>query len=81
MGPLGISQGDCAKVDGVAAGGACEYWHWPGGMLTAEIQGKHVKLTPMFGPTARVLVGRADFFRVFKVAFDERNRRFRLDPY
>ena len=78
---LGIDKADCKEIQGKTASGNCTYWHWDKGKLEAEIEGKHVNLVAMFSATERALLGRRDFFRVFKVAFDERKQRFRLDPY
>ena len=81
MTPLGIDIGDCTEIDGDAASGDCTYHHWPHGHITTEVMGRNIKLMAMFGATQRVLLGRTDFFRVFKVSVDERKQRFRLDAY
>jgi hypothetical protein len=84
MGPLGIDKADCDEIDGNAASGKCKYWRWPkGGLgyLTTTFQGQHLRLTAVFGQTEQTLLGREDFFGTFKIGFDHRKKRFRLDPY
>jgi hypothetical protein len=80
MGPLGIKKSGCKEISGLGAGGPCKYFRSPE-FITTEVMGKSVRLTAMFGPTERALLGRSDFFKVFKVSFDQRKKRFRLEPY
>jgi hypothetical protein len=77
---LGIDLAACTVRRGSTAGGASEQYHWPTG-LRAEIVGVEMPLTAVFTATPVALLGRQDFFRAFRVDFDERNRVFQLTRY
>jgi hypothetical protein len=77
----GVNLATCAGVQGITAGGISQQYQAPN-PLEATIMGKTVSLTAKFDPNLPViLLGREDFFRRFKVEFDQRHRRVRLTPY
>lgn len=53
----------------------------PDGFVKAHILGKEVLLKAVFAPVPIVLLGREDFFRRFKVSFDQRKKAFSLKGY
>lgn len=65
----------------MTAGGQSKLYEAPDPIHT-DLLGKTLSLKPTFNPALPiVLLGRNDFFAVFKVAFDHRKRRFSLEPY
>jgi Aspartyl protease len=85
---LGIDLAACAPVRGLTASGADDEedessWmkHWPPGIDT-KFWNRTIHLEVFFrNAEIPILLGREDFFRCFKVLFDERNQRFSLQPY
>jgi hypothetical protein len=77
---LGVDLAACVARTGNTAGGSTEQFRWVPG-LNAEIAGVEVQLTAVFTSTPIALLGRQDFFRVFRVNFDERSRSFTLTRY
>ena len=55
--------------------------HWPAG-IDANFWNRTIHLDIFFRDAEiPILLGREDFFRYFKVLFDQRNERFQLEPY
>lgn len=79
---LGIDLAQCVREDCNTAGGVTTTYVWQAG-LEAEIQAMRMKvhLKTTFSETPFVLLGREDFFSAFRVAFDQRNEAFTLEPY
>ncbi len=78
---VGVDLTKCDLIDGMTAGGVSKRYRCPE-PLQAELMGRTLNLHAEFEPNLPiVLLGRTDFFTVFKVAFDERKRRFTLTPY
>jgi hypothetical protein len=79
---LGIDiDKDCVKETGTTAGGECTHYLYEPG-VEAIIMGRKLKLHAMFQPGLEViLLGREDFFREFKVSFDQRAATFDVEPY
>lgn len=79
-GLLGIDLDRCEKAIGMTAGGPSDRYLWNDGLKTT-ILGKTLRLRGAFGACPVILLGRGDFFATFKVAFDEREKTFSLEPY
>ncbi len=79
--PLGIQIADCQMVPGMSAsGGACEIHVWKE-PLHAVLLGRKFELTPAFGGTNEVLLGRDDFFMQFEARFNQQKKRFSLKAF
>jgi len=79
-GLIGVDLAGCTQAVGMTAGGPSTRYIWDEGLQTT-ILGKTVWLRGVFGPCPVILLGRGDFFHTFKVAFDEREKTFSLNPY
>jgi hypothetical protein len=77
---LGVDLALCTVRRGSTAGGSVEQYYWEPG-LRAEVAGQEVRLTGVFTSTPVALLGRNDFFRIFRVDFDERSATFALTRY
>ncbi len=77
---IGIDVTRCEQATGMTAGGAANRYIWEDGVGATVLERK-VRLRGAFGVCPVILLGRKDFFRAFKVAFDEREQTFSLDPY
>lgn len=81
--PLGIDfDADCEPIVGNTASGEdrTQRAYVPG--IHGLLMGHNIPLAAIFNPMLPVaLLGREDFFGFFKVAFDQRRQRFRLDIY
>jgi hypothetical protein len=78
---LGIDlNNDCERTVGATAGGDGDQWVYEPG-LDAIVVDKKIRITAVFTRTPIVLLGRDDFFREFKVAFDHRALAFHVEPY
>ncbi len=77
---IGIDVTRCEQATGMTAGGAANRYIWEDG-VQATILGRDVRLRGAFGACPVILLGRGDFFDTFKVAFDQREKTFSLDPY
>jgi hypothetical protein len=79
---LGIDLGECRTEVCNTAGGPTTQYIWEAG-LDAQVQGINVTLhlKTAFSDTPMTLLGREDFFHTFKVEFDQRVPRFRLETY
>jgi hypothetical protein len=77
---IGIDVTRCEQARGMTAGGAANRYIWEDG-VRATILGRDVRLRGAFGACPVILLGRGDFFDTFKIAFDEREKTFSLDPY
>lgn len=77
---LGIDIGQCQQIEGHSAGGHTDYFIWAKPLRT-KLLGRDIQLKATFGNTPVALLGREDFFANFKVSFDQRKKRFRLDAY
>lgn len=81
---LGIDLSTCEKQDCETAGGPAKQYYCNNQTVEAEIQSmnERVQLVAAFSDVIPVgLLGRGDFFAVFKVSFDERTQTFRLEKY
>lgn len=81
-GPLGIDlKADCIPNQGNTAGGLAEqYIYQPG--IDSIVSGKKVHLDAIFSKGLPViLLGREDFFNVFKVSFDQQRKTFSIKSY
>jgi hypothetical protein len=76
---LGIELKGCLAHQGGTAGGpAGRYLHEPG--IYVSILGRKLHLGACFAPKCPiVLLGREDFFRYFRVAFDQAQETFRVE--
>lgn len=79
-GPLGIELADCTSLPVETGAGTIDH-HVSKTPVLAYIAGRELELMPTFGPLRVPVLGREDFFREFKVAFDELKRRVVLKPY
>jgi len=85
---LGIDLAACVPQRGLTASGEDDPedesgWmrHWPAG-IDANFWNRTIHLDIFFRDAEiPILLGREDFFRYFKVLFDQRNERFQLEPY
>jgi hypothetical protein len=77
---IGIDVTRCEQATGMTAGGPSSRYIWDDG-LQAIILGREVRLRGVFGACPVILLGRGDFFDTFRVAFDQREKTFSLDPY
>lgn len=77
---LGIEIADCHSARGTTAGGTANQFVWEPGLKAVVVE-RTVTLKAVFSPTPIPLLGRADFFSEFRVAFDERGSRFQVTPY
>jgi hypothetical protein len=76
---LGISTTECQTVTGRGADGAADFLFWPHGKIKARFNEWNLELTAFFGNPAITLLGRSDFFAVFKeIMFDESGRQFSI---
>jgi hypothetical protein len=81
--PLGIDKADCQEETCSTVGGVTKQYIWAAG-LDAEIQALNttVHLNACFSEDLPiVLLGRHDFFSVFRVSFDQRSLTFTLQKY
>jgi len=81
MDDLGITQADCEERGQLGADGAGKYYAWNGGKLSANFYGVTVDLNMHFSRTPFILLGRSDFFAMFKVSFNQRSLRFTIQNY
>ena len=82
MAVLGIDKSaDCTQKQGGGAGGLHDFYVWNGGKLRADVYGVAVDLIVNFSDCPFILLGRTDFFAVFKVVFDQRGQKFTLEEY
>jgi Aspartyl protease len=80
MDKLGISTSDCQTVSGRGAAGADDFLFWPGGVIKARLSRWNLELTAFFGNPAIPLLGRADFFVLFRrIVFDEQTKTFTIE--
>jgi hypothetical protein len=85
---LGIDLSKCEPIPGVTASGEDDpddesSWQkcWTPG-IDALFWGQKVHLHAYFRDAPiPILLGREDFFRYFKILFDERAQRFQLEAY
>jgi hypothetical protein len=78
MGQLGIDEADCLECQGSTAGGPATEWVFPEG-VRASFMGRTLPLAAVFSETCPIiLLGREDFFRCFKVSFDQAAEAFTL---
>lgn len=79
---LGIDLAQCQREDCNTAGGVSTQYIWQAG-LDAEVQamGMNIHLKTAFSETPFVLLGREDFFKTFKITFDQRASKFTLELY
>jgi hypothetical protein len=78
---LGIDiDQDCTEAKGMSAGGESAQWIYTPG-LRAEVFGREFKMVAMFTKTPLILLGQADFFMQFHVAFDGRAKELTLRAY
>lgn len=73
---------DCAPIQGNTASGKddSQRCYEPG--IHGLVMGHNVPLSAIFHPQIPIaLLGREDFFKYFKVGFDQRRKRFRVEPY
>jgi hypothetical protein len=79
---LGIDlQKDCsAQASNTAGGTTTNYSYVPG--IDAIVMGKKVHLSAAFNPGLPViLLGREDFFALYKITFDQAANSFTVEPY
>ena len=80
MDKLGISTSDCQTVSGRGAGGAGDFLFWPDGVIKARLSRWNLELSAFFGSPAIPLLGRADFFALFRcITFDEQSKTFTIE--
>jgi hypothetical protein len=73
-----LNDGWCDKTTAETAGGAVECWVYKPG-VKARIAGEEHHLKASFCAGLKIpLLGRRDFFTAYKVAIDQRERRFTL---
>jgi hypothetical protein len=77
---VGVDVTRCEKATGMTAGGPSSRYIWEEGLQTT-ILGRELRLRGVFGACPVILLGRGDFFDTFRVAFDQREKTFSLDPY
>jgi hypothetical protein len=77
---IGIDITRCEQATGITAGGKAKRYIWEDGVGTTVLERK-VRLRGAFGACPVILLGRKDFFREFKIGFDEREQTFSLAPY
>ena len=78
---MGIDPAACTSSSGMTAGGASERLVAKESIV-ADVAGRTVELAPIFSADLPViLLGREDFFSVFKVVIDQRRQRLSLHPY
>ncbi len=77
---VGVDLAHCKEAVGMTAGGASTRYIWSDGLQTT-ILGRTLHLHAEFGACPVILLGRDDFFATFKVAFDQREKTFSLEPY
>ncbi|HEX4344168.1 MAG TPA: hypothetical protein VHZ31_01270 [Solirubrobacteraceae bacterium] len=72
---------DCATAMGTTAGGTTtNHVYQPG--VDAIVMGEKIHLGATFNQGLPViLLGRCDFFALYRVSFDERRQQFGLDRY
>lgn len=75
MAKLGIQEEECEPQRLVTAGGRATQQHYPPGVV-AEILGRTVRLEANFLKAPVALLGRSDFFKRFRVTFDQRKGYF-----
>jgi hypothetical protein len=78
--PLGIDLADCHKRR-VNTGAGLGHHHEAKAPLIATVAGRTVELCASFGPVLVGLLGRDDFFRYFRVEFDQQRKVTVLHPY
>lgn len=72
---------DCTQTTGSTAGGTTTNYEYAPG-IDAIVMGKKIHLSCTFNEGLPVvLLGRKDFFALFKVAFDEQAQQFTLERY
>jgi hypothetical protein len=79
---LGIDlTADCTEqVSNTAGGRTTNYAYQPG--IDAIVMGQKIHLQASFNPGLPViLLGREDFFALYRVAFDQKTNTFTVDPY
>jgi len=85
-GPLAKALGidlvnDCIEEKGTTAGGPTTNYVYSAG-LDAIVMGEKIHLNATFNEGLEVvLLGRCDFFALYKVSFDERAQQFSLERY
>jgi hypothetical protein len=78
---LGYQESECLESAGMTAGGTTRRLVGPSAIV-AEIAGRKIALSPVFSEGLPIiLLGRQDFFSVFKIVIDEKKQRFSLHPY
>jgi hypothetical protein len=79
---LGIDlQTDCIEQTSNTAGGQTINYSYPPG-IDAIVTGRKVHLEASFNPGLPViLLGREDFFALYRVSFDQRTSSFTIEPY
>jgi hypothetical protein len=83
---LGIDIDDCDDKDCLTAGGLATHYVWKPGLEieVPEMGGVRMQVSATFSeglPGTMILLGRRDFFRCFRVSFDERANNFSLEEY
>jgi hypothetical protein len=78
---LAIDPADLIEMDGDTAGGKTKNYYYPPG-VDAIVMGKKIHLEAVFNAgLSVVLLGREDFFQLYKIAFHQRAKTFTLTPY
>jgi predicted aspartyl protease len=80
MSRLGIQEADCDPGTFESAGGEAKKWTYRRS-LNAQIAGQEIELKAVFCNTPVSLLGREDFLGRFRVGFDQRKSRYRIQPY
>ena len=81
---LGVELDECDESECRTAGGPTKQYKWdkPLEVQLQTLQNKRIKVGATFIKGLDItLLGRDDFFAVFKVDFDHRDQKFWLEPY
>jgi hypothetical protein len=78
---LGIEMDNCDPETLETAGGPSREWTYRGVMLDLFVCGQMVPVKGVFSDTPVALLGRGDVFARFRITFDQKKQRFRMDPY
>jgi len=81
---LGVDIKECEESECRTAGGPTKQYKWdkPLEVQLQTMKNMRIEVSATFVKGLDVtLLGRSDFFTVFKVDFDEREQRFWLEPY
>jgi hypothetical protein len=78
---LGIEVESCDDDELETASGPGSQWTYQDAMLELVVRGQRIPVKGIFSETPVALLGRDDVFARFRITFDQKNERFRMEPY